>query len=177
MRIVLAGFMGTGKSAVGRLVAERRGIPFIDLDQWIEERAGMPVREIFAQRGEDEFRSIEKRVVRDASNLDDAVIAAGGGAVVDDENRETLADGGVMVCLLARPEVVATRVADGVEDRPLLAGYGDLVARIQELQAERASAYARIRNQVDTSDLGVEAVAAAVERLVEEIEATKEASS
>ena len=174
---MLAGFMGTGKSAVGRLIAERRGVPFVDLDKWIEERAGMPVREIFAQRGEDEFRSIEKRVVRDASNLDDAVIAAGGGAVIDDENRETLAGGGLMVCLLARPEVVASRVASVVEERPLLAGHDDLVGRIRELQAERASAYARIRNQVDTSDLAVEAVAAAVERLVGEIEDGKGASS
>jgi shikimate kinase len=177
MRIVLAGFMGTGKSAVGRRLADRRGLPFVDLDSWIEERAGMPVREVFAQQGEVAFRELEKRVVRDACALDEAVIAAGGGAVVDDENREALADGGLLFCLVASPEAVLRRVGLNVADRPLLAGHSDVIARIRELQAEREPAYARIPRQIDTSDLDVEQVVRAIETAIDAAASAQGASS
>jgi len=164
---VLAGFMGTGKSAVGGRLAERRGVPFVDLDSWIEERAGMPVREIFARKGEDAFRALEKRVVRDACALDDAVIAAGGGAVLDDENREALCEGALVFCLVASPEAIAARVGPGVGERPMLAGHPDLLARIRELQAERAPVYARIARQIDTTGRDVAQVVDAIDAAVE----------
>ncbi len=164
---MLAGFMGTGKSVVGRRLADRRGLPFVDLDSWIEERAGMPVREVFAKQGEEAFRELEKRVVRDACALDDAVIAAGGGAVVDDENREALADGGLMFCLVSTPDAVLRRVGPNVDDRPMLAGHADVLGRIRELQAEREPAYARIPRRIDTSDLSVSQVVEAIEAAVD----------
>lgn len=159
--------MGTGKSVVGKRLADRRGLPFVDLDSWIEERAGMPASEVFATQGEDAFRELEKRVVRDACALDDAVIAAGGGAVVDDESREALADGGLLFCLVATPEAVLQRVGPEVEARPMLAGHPDLLERIRELQAEREPAYARIPRHVDTSERSVDEVVSAIEVAVD----------
>lgn len=155
--------MGTGKSVVGKRLADRRGLPFVDLDAWIEERAGLPVRDVFTTQGEEAFRELETRVVRDACALDDAVIAAGGGAVIDDDNREALADGGLLFCLVATPEAVLQRIGPRVEDRPLLAGHPDLLARIRELQAERESAYARIPRHVDTSERSVDEIVSAIE--------------
>ncbi len=127
----------------------------------------MSVREVFAKQGEIAFRELEKRVVRDACALDDAVIAAGGGAVVDDENREALSDGGFMVCLVASPEAVVRRVGPSVDDRPMLAGHSDLLGRIRELQAEREPAYARIPRRIDTSDLSIGQVVDAIEAAVD----------
>lgn len=167
MRIVLAGFMGTGKTVVGRRLAARRGLEFIDLDAWIEERAGKPVSEIFAERGEAAFRSLERSAVQAACERENVVIAAGGGAVVDEENRNTLARAGRLFCLVARPEVVALRVGRRAADRPMLAGSGDLIDRIRELQAERAPAYSGISDQVDTSDLAVDEVVDSIDRALE----------
>jgi len=137
----------------------------------------MPVKEVFATQGEEAFREIERRVVRDACALDDAVIAAGGGAVVDDENREALAEGGLVFCLVASPEAVARRVGAKVQERPMLAGHADLLARIRELQAEREPAYARIPRQIDTSDLSVDQVVDAIESAVEAASRSREVSS
>lgn len=123
----------------------------------------MPVRQLFAKQGEESFRELEKRVVRDVCALDDAVIAAGGGAVIDDESREALADGGLLFCLVATPEAVLRRVGPNVDDRPLLAGHSDLLARIAELQAEREPAYARISRRIDTSDRTIDEVVSAIE--------------
>jgi len=177
MQIVLAGFMGTGKSVVGRRLAERRGIPFVDLDTWIETRAGMPVREIFTERGEAVFRELEKRTLREACALDHAVIAVGGGAVVDEDNRRVLAEGSLLFCLEASPEVVAQRVGPSVVDRPLLAGHPDLRERIRELQASRTAAYAAIPRHIDTSELSVDQVVDAIEGAIAGAAGSREESS
>ena len=166
MRIVLAGFMGTGKTVVGRRLAARLGVEFLDLDAWTEEEAGMPVAEIFAQRGEGVFRSLEKNAIKAACEREDIVIAAGGGAIVDDENRTALVRAGRVFCLIARPEVVASRVGRRAASRPMLAGHEDLVARIRELQAEREPAYSSIPDQVDTSDLSVDEVVDSIEHVL-----------
>ncbi|HEY2738306.1 MAG TPA: shikimate kinase, partial [Thermoanaerobaculia bacterium] len=79
MRIYLTGFMGSGKSTVGRLLAERLGMPFIDLDAEIEQRAGITVREIFERHGEPVFRRLEQEALRATEEMPDAVVATGGG--------------------------------------------------------------------------------------------------
>ena len=137
----------------------------------------MPVKDIFANLGEDAFRQLEKRVVRDACALDEAVIAAGGGAVVDDESREALADGGLMFCLVATPEVVAERVRPSVRERPMLAGHPDLLVRIRELQEDREPAYARIPRRIDTSDLDVDQVVDTIDVAIEAAARARGASS
>src|SRR5215470_5572891 len=101
--IVLMGFMGTGKSEVGRRLAQRLGRAFVDTDQLVEERAGKRVAAIFADDGEPAFRGLERTAVADAAARAGAVIAVGGGAVLDPENVRVLRAAGVLVHLTARP--------------------------------------------------------------------------
>ena len=149
--IVLAGFMGTGKSSVGRRLAARLGREFVDTDALIEQEAGTSITRIFADRGEAEFRVREKRAVAVAVGEDGRVVAVGGGAILDRENLAAMKAGGPVVCLTARPEIVFTRVAHDT-GRPLLQGPQPLET-IRGLMAERADAYARADVMIDTSDL------------------------
>ncbi|MGQ9766545.1 MAG: 3-dehydroquinate synthase [Anaerolineae bacterium] len=159
--LVLTGFMGTGKTSVGRYVAERLGRPFVDLDEVIAQRAGKPIPRIFAEDGEPAFRALEAAVCSELREPAGLVIATGGGAVVNPANREALAAGGVLICLDAAPEAILARVGKG-SDRPMLAGE-DRLARIKALLAQRAAAYAAIPYHLDTTALSV---AAAAERVL-----------
>lgn len=159
--IVLAGFMGTGKSSVGRRLAARLGREFVDTDALIEQEAGTSITRIFADRGEAEFRVREKRAVAAAVGEDDRVVAVGGGAILDRENLAAMKAGGPVACLTARPEIVLSRVAHDT-GRPLLQGPQPLET-IRGLMAERADAYARADVMIDTSDLTPDEV---VERLL-----------
>lgn len=149
--IVLAGFMGTGKSSVGRRLAARLGREFVDTDALIEQEAGTSITRIFADQGEAEFRAREKRAVAVAVGEDGRVVAVGGGAILDRENLAAMKAGGPVVCLTARPEIVLARVAHDT-GRPLLQGPQRLET-IRGLMAERADAYARVDVTIDTSDL------------------------
>jgi len=181
--LVLTGFMGTGKSSVGREVADRLGRPFLDLDDWIVARAGKPISEIFAQDGEPAFRAMEAEACQELREATGQVIAAGGGAVLNAANREALAAGGTVICLEADTGVIARRLAGG-DGRPLLSGpdpdfanpKGGLgsgaglrgrvpsrQARIAELLAQRAAAYAALPHHLDTSRL---TIAQAAERVM-----------
>jgi 3-dehydroquinate synthase len=159
--IVLTGFMGTGKSSVGREIAAQLGRPFLDLDDLIAERAGKPIPEIFAQDGEAAFRGLEAQACQELRRASGRVVAAGGGAVLDPANREALAAGGAVVCLEAEPAVIARRLAGG-NGRPLLSG-PNRQSRIAELLAQRATAYAMVPHHLDTSSLNV---AQAAERVM-----------
>lgn len=156
--IVLTGFMGTGKTAVGRLLGEHLGLPFVDLDEVIVARAGASVGEIFDHLGETEFRALERVAVADAARLSGTVIAAGGGAPLDRVSFAPLAGSGHLVVLAARPAEIARRVG-GDADRPLLRG-ADPGGRIRELLASRAGAYAALGPALDTSDRGAAEIAA-----------------
>ncbi|MCX6028756.1 MAG: 3-dehydroquinate synthase [Chloroflexi bacterium] len=155
--IILTGFMGTGKTAVGREVAERLGRPFVDLDVRIVERAGKSIPAIFAEDGEPAFRALEATLCQKLRQPAGLVIATGGGAVLDPANREALAAGGVLICLDADPDTILARLA-GAEDRPLLAD-PDRRARIATLLAQRAEAYAAIPHHLDTTHLSITAAA------------------
>jgi shikimate kinase len=155
MTIILTGFMGTGKSTVGKVLADRLGVPFIDTDVEVERVAGRPIKEIFREDGESYFRQLERRAIATAV-LQDAVVATGGGAIVDAENYERMHAAGPIVCLVAPPEVIVQRIAAN-QDRPLLHG-DDPGRRVRQLLAERAAAYARADHAVDTSTRSVEAV-------------------
>src|SRR5437867_10183399 len=102
--IVLTGFMGTGKSEVGRRLARRLGRAFVDTDAMVEARAGKPVAAVFTDEGEPAFRRLERDAVADAAASGEAVVAVGGGAVLDPVNVATLRAAGVVICLTARPE-------------------------------------------------------------------------
>ncbi|HZO81448.1 MAG TPA: shikimate kinase [Candidatus Binataceae bacterium] len=174
-KLILTGFMAAGKSAVGRAVAARLGLRLRDSDAELVARAGRPIEEIFARDGEAHFRALEREVIAElAADAERcprcgaaraAVISTGGGALVDERNHAALKRAGVIVCLTARPEVVAARVRRSRETRPkLLEGGKPLEQRIAELMEERRTAYARADFTVDTSDL---TVAEAAERVIE----------
>jgi shikimate kinase len=148
--IVLMGFMGTGKSEVGRRLAQRLGRAFVDTDQLIEERAGKRVAAIFADDGEPAFRALERAAVAEAAGRGGAVVAVGGGAVLDPENVRCLRDAGVLVYLTAPPDVILRRVGDG-GSRPLL--QGDPRVAVTRLLAERGPVYASTADvTIDTSE-------------------------
>lgn len=161
--IVITGFMGTGKSAVGRAVAERLGRWFVDMDTVIEQRAHKPIRAIFAEQGEVAFRLMEAELCHELARERNLVIATGGGTLVPKANREALGRTGVLICLTAPVDVILERLADA-DDRPLLAG-PDRRARVEALLAQRAAAYAAIPYHVDTAGKTVEEVAEAVIRI------------
>jgi shikimate kinase len=168
-KVILTGFMASGKSAVGRALAARLGRRFIDSDHEIVMRAGKPIALIFAEDGEAAFRTLERDVIASlAAAPEPAVIATGGGALVDDANYAALSGVGTVVCLTARPEVIARRVFASSVARPKLAeGNLRLEERIVQLMEERKAAYARAAFTIDTSDLTVNAVAERVLRALE----------
>src|SRR5439155_1136230 len=109
-RLVVTGFMGTGKTVAGRLAAARLELPFVDLDDTIQRRAGGSVPEIFARAGEGGFRDLERDAVQDAARLSGVVVATGGGAVLHEAPSGELADGAEVVVPTCDPPVLAARL-------------------------------------------------------------------
>jgi len=167
--IVITGFSGTGKSLVGRRAAERLNWHFIDTDDEIVKRAGKPISQIFAQKGEGKFRELERRAIRKASRQGQTVIAIGGGAIVERRNYELLARTGMIVCLEAKPETIYERLfreaacSPGTGVRPLLT-VDDPLERITELKDSRQTHYAKADWTIHTDALAVDEVAAEVVR-------------
>ncbi|MDE2485140.1 MAG: shikimate kinase [candidate division NC10 bacterium] len=156
MKVVLTGFMGTGKSVVGRRLAERLALPFVDLDDAIEAAASMAIPEIFASEGESGFRRRERELIASLANRGSCVVATGGGAVLDPENLRNLRIGAMLVCLVAEPAVILQRLG-GDARRPLLQS-PDRLARIRELLEQRAAAYAQADLSIDTSGADIEEI-------------------
>jgi shikimate kinase len=163
--VVLTGFMATGKSTVGRVLASRLRYGFVDTDRIIEERHG-PIPAIFAERGEAAFRSLERSLAEELAALSSLVISTGGGMLLDPGIADLFSTTGDVVCLTAEPEVILRRVggARAGERRPLLAG-GDPLERIISLLAERSAAYARFP-QVATDGRSPTEIASEIEALV-----------
>ncbi|MFT7646962.1 MAG: shikimate kinase [Candidatus Poriferisodalaceae bacterium] len=157
--IVLTGFMGTGKTTVGRLLAVELGLELVDTDAIIEARHG-PIALIFDERGEAAFRQIERDVAAELAGRDGLVISTGGRMMLDPANRVSLGGNGDIYCLAATADEIFERVtADGsAATRPLLAG-PDPRQRIVDLLAERAAEYARF-TQVTTGGRPPKAIAA-----------------
>lgn len=171
-KLILTGFMATGKSAVARAIARRLRWRLIDCDQQLAARAGKSIPEIFRINGEAHFRALESAMIRalaaderrcpQCGNPLPTVIATGGGALVDPRNFDALSRIGVIICLTARPELIARRAGPHVASRPLLAQGGKpLDERIAELIAARREAYARAPITLDTSDFSIEQAATA----------------
>jgi len=155
--LILTGFMGTGKTAVGQDLARRLGREFLDMDALIAEREGMGVAEIFGQQGEAGFRRLEVDLCQELAAKQNLVIASGGGSLIPDANREILSASGQVVCLRASTDEILHRL-EGVHDRPLLDA-PDREARIAALLVQRVEAYGRFPLQVDTTGLTVTQVA------------------
>jgi shikimate kinase len=160
-RLFLVGFMGSGKSTVGRLVAESLDMPLVDLDEIIEADAQMPVAEVFARQGEDVFREMETAALLSLEDLPPAVVACGGGVVLRPENRAALKRLGRVVYLKVTAGEAVARIGDA-DTRPLLAGpAGSLAAT--SLLAARESLYTSVADvTVDTMGRTPEQVAVKV---------------
>ena len=161
MNVVLFGFMGVGKTTVGRLLAPRLGYRFVDSDTEAEKALGMKINEAFTQLGEAAFRNEERRIIRLLSAGDGQIIALGGGAALDPVNVKALRRSGRMVLLTASPEEIGLRTR-GDSSRPLLVG-GDKLARIRSLIDERRGQYIAAADMVvDTNGVPPIRVAEAI---------------
>lgn len=148
--ILLIGFMGTGKTTVGRLLAQRTGRTFVDLDEEIERSLGLPVSAIFAQYGEAFFREQERQIIRQLSCRNDMVVATGGGAVLCEENVSNLRQCGLVIALQCQPDIIAKRIAGDPDVRPLVK-QEDSLQIITGLWQERRSRYEEANFTIDTS--------------------------
>ena len=165
MNVVLIGFMGTGKSAVGRVLAKWLGWPFYDVDEMIEKETGLAIADIFSQNGEASFRDLECRAVARVGALNRAVIATGGGVPLQEDNMRELERNGLVFCLSARPETVLKRLQKEMHVRPLLKGK-DPVRTVEELLRVRQKNYARCRHTIETDEWTVEQAAEKIMSLI-----------
>lgn len=150
--IILIGFMGTGKTSLGKLLANKLGRGFVDLDLKIERESEMTISEIFSKHGEEYFRELERQAVRDVTAKKNLVIATGGGTVKDSENMRLLKNSGVIVCLTTEPEEIFLRTMRRGE-RPVLDSSNDeRLATIKKLLAERQEFYSQADYTIDTTD-------------------------
>lgn len=160
-KLLVSGFMGVGKSTVGRRAAAIAGVAFVDLDAAIEARAGKSVAAIFADHGEAAFRALEADELSQVLAAEGrAVVALGGGALMEASRRRAALERAFVVTLTARPGTLAARTAGTT--RPLLADAPDRAARICALLDARAAVYAEAHAQVATDERDVDAVAAAI---------------
>lgn len=152
--LYLGGFMASGKSSVGRELASMTGRSFLDLDQVIEMRAGKSVAEIFVAEGESRFREMEREVLEEVSELENAIVALGGGVLVDPSNRAIVEATGQLAILEVLPDTVRRRAASEMGKRPLLRGDG-----VERLMEKRKEAYRCGDVHVETDGLSVQEVA------------------
>ena len=153
-RIYLIGFMGAGKSAVGRCLARRLGWKYIDLDREIERIEGRTVAEVFSERGEPHFRNLERLRLKEVSKIEKAVIALGGGTFVDAENRSVVQNSGTAVWLkVSFPRAMERVKIDGT--RPMFAGKD----QARKLHQDREPFYALAKVHVSTDDRSPDSVA------------------
>lgn len=161
--LFITGFMGTGKSTLGRVLAYRWNRPFIDTDEVIEKRTGRSIASIFAEQGEPAFRQLEREVVERHLPASGAVIACGGGLPVPEGMAELLRSKGVVVTLFASPQAILRRTR-GRTHRPLLQGE-DPEAIIRKLMAEREPAYLRCGTAVYSDGRTIHQMVETVERI------------
>lgn len=147
--LVLVGFMGSGKSTIGRIVADQLGLHFVDVDQWIEKKTGILIADIFKKRGEESFRMLETQAIQELAVKDYSVIATGGGVVLRSENMEALSKNGILIHLRVDVATVIARTRNHTH-RPLLATQDPSIA-IQKLLMERQPLYEKTPHAVDTN--------------------------
>ncbi len=171
MRIFLVGFMGCGKSFIGRPLAAKLSFQFVDVDNIIENTEGVTVAQIFANQGETYFRQLESDILRGLGKWDDIVIATGGGAACFHNNMDWMNEHGVTIYLKASPELLLSRLKNETHQRPLLGGRTDkdLLNFIENKIAERAQFYEKasliIEQDSDGEDIVVDIINALYNRI------------
>ena len=165
--LVLVGFMGSGKTSAGKLVAHRLSMEFLDMDAVIEQRTGQTVADIFQTKGEAAFRSYERELVVELAGREGLVIATGGGIILNSENVRDFSRTGIVVCCWVDPAAAFERTKH-TKHRPLLESDSDRRVRLESLLQEREPLYRTIPLQLDTSHLTVEQQADALVRIYQE---------
>lgn len=161
--IYLVGFMGTGKTAVGKELAKKKKWQFVDLDGLIELKEKCTITDIFAQNGEPYFRKLEKETLKEISQEKGFVVACGGGIVIDKDNIKRMKKTGVIICLTATPEVILKRTSRYTH-RPLL-NVDRPEKKIEELLKFRAPFYAQADKTIDTSKISIKEVVSRILRV------------
>jgi shikimate kinase len=161
-RVVLVGFMASGKSTVGRRLAERLGWTFVDFDDEIERRTGRAVSQIFADDGEARFRDLEAALTSELAGMDSAVLAPGGGWITQPELLQRLAPGTLLVWLRISPPEAVERAATSGAHRPLLDG-ADPLAKAERLLRAREPYYRLADLVIDVDGRAPDSIAAEIE--------------
>lgn len=153
IRVILVGYMGSGKTTVGRQLANALGVQFYDLDWYIETRFHKRVAEIFAEKGEDGFRDMERRMLHEVAEFEDVVLSCGGGTPCFFDNMDYMNSLGETLYLKASPEVLAQHLRMGRTERPLIKGKTpeELEQYIKESLAAREPFYSKAKHIVDVS--------------------------
>ncbi len=154
--IYLVGFMGTGKPTVGKALAKKKKLQFVNLDELIELKQKRAISDIFAKDGEPYFRKVEKRVLKEVSKEKKFVVACGGGIVLDKDNIKIMKETGIIICLTASPQVILERTA-AYSHRPLL-NVKAPKKQIELLLKMRAPYYAQADKTIDTSKISIREV-------------------
>lgn len=145
MKYFLIGFMGSGKTYVGKMLAQELNIPFYDLDEYLEEKEGKKISEIFETKGEDYFRQLERMCLRDFGIIGDAVIACGGGTPCYYDNLEWINEAGISIYLQTPVKILSERLSKEQSKRPLIKGksQSELENYIEEKLNERVDFYTK----------------------------------
>lgn len=171
-RIILVGYMGSGKTTIGRQLAMALGVSFYDLDWYIEMRFHRTVAQIFAERGEEGFREIERNMLHEVAEFEDVVLSCGGGTPCFFDNMDYLNLMGQTVYLKASPEVLAAHLKMGKVERPLIKGKSDeeLLVYIRQSLQQREPFYSKAKHilNVDLLD-NYEKIATSVELIRKEL--------
>ncbi|QQR79306.1 MAG: shikimate kinase [Deltaproteobacteria bacterium] len=171
--IILTGFMGTGKTAVGEQLSQKLGCPFLDTDVMVEKATGKTIPEIFEKQGEPAFRELEKKMLKKALENEMIVISTGGGAVMDSDNRTLMKEKGFIIALSASPEVILERVSQ-VDNRPMLKmadkegkkDQQEKLEKIKNLLSKRSPFYREANKIVDTTSKKIEETVAEILKIV-----------
>ncbi len=150
-RVFLIGYMGCGKSTIGRYIAKDMGWRFIDMDDYVEKQIGCSISQFFADKGEDEFRKAEAQALKNLASEHNAIIATGGGAPCHFDNIDVMRAAGLTIYIKVEPQVLAARLKDAKNQRPLLAGKSDdeLLDFISSQLKNREPFYSKAEMSVD----------------------------
>ena len=153
IRVILIGYMGAGKTTVGKALAQELGVPFYDLDWYITNRMRKTIAQIFEERGEEGFRQIERNILHEVAEFEDVVISCGGGTPCFFDNIDYMNQQATVVYLKAEPEVLYKHLAMSKNDRPLLRGKSqeELITFITEQLEKRSPYYTKAAYTLDVS--------------------------
>ncbi len=162
--IYLTGFMGTGKSISGKVLAKKIAREFVETDKVIEDKQGLKIADIFSQKGEPYFRALEKKVVGELSLRDNLVVSCGGGMICSEDNLKTLKSTGIVFSLKASALIIYERIRND-DQRPLLS-VDDPLDKIKELLEERECYYKQAHHVIDTESMLPQDIASEIIRIL-----------